>query len=378
MSRIVRDKKVYIKPVKKIELDESNVKLRFIAVVAMIIIAATAFGFGIYGLVNGKGGWINAECVMSEPNCSGDFAFTYYSEGKGETKSVEALYSKSCVDAYAIFSDKERFNDVNNLWKLNNEPNTEIELPKVLYNALLETVDNGNLYIYLGPLYNESEALCMSEDDAEADQFNPLKSETEREFYDNVLKFVTSGKDIELRFLGNNRVMLFVSKAYADFAESCGGLQFIGFGHMKNAFVIDYIAEEMLKGGFTKGCLSSFDGYSRCLDESGLEFSYNLFDMKDQKVVFDRKLTYKGRRSIVLYRTYPVTDLDRIHYYTYSDGTVMHPYLDLPGGKMTATTDTMCCYSDTLSCSEIMLKTVKNYIEGEDIADETDITVIRP
>lgn len=380
MNRTVRDKKVFIKPVKKIELNESNVKLRIIAVVAMIVIAATAFGFGIHSLIKGDAGWHFINCVMDDYNVSGDFTFVYYTENRKVKSSVEALYSKACVDAFSMFSSNTRSEEVNNIWTINNAPNKEAEVSKTLYDALKRCVDNNALYLYLGPLYYEYEGLCLSDSDEEAKEFDPERSEAQREYFDKIIGFVSSGKDIELRFLGDNRVMLYVSKDYASFAQNYGGIRFIDLGWMKNAFIIDYIAETMIEAGYTHGSISSYDGYSRCLDDSGEEYKYALMMPTEDKLGLTAYgiYTYNGRRSHVVYRDYMLYGEDKIRYYNYEDGTVIFPYLTYPEGKMSAKYSTLYCYSDSLSCADIMLKTAGSYIYGRELDNEGDIKYIIP
>jgi hypothetical protein len=366
LSRTVREKKVYLRPVKKIELSESHVKLRTFAVVAMIVIAATAFGFGIHSLVEGDKGWINVECVMTEPNCSGDFNFSYHTNGRQTTTAVEAQYSKACVDAYAMFSAKERSADFNNLWKINNEPNTVIELPTPLYEALVTMSDKGKLaYLYLGPIYEEYEALCLADSETDALEFDPARNPDEKEYIDRILGFINSGSDIELAFIGYQKVMLIVSEEYEAFAKEYGKFTYIDFGWMKNAFVIDYIAEQMINAGYTDGCISSFDGFSRCLDDGNTQYSYNVYSLGEKGPEIYKVINYKGRENIVSYRTFELYDLDQIHYRTYADGTRVHPYISPETGLPAATLDMNCLHTKQMSCSELMLETMEYFMLGK-------------
>ncbi len=378
LSRTVREKKVYIKPVQKIELDESNVKLRIFAVVAMILIAATAFGFGISMLVKGNTEWVNAECIMSDANCSGDFQFGFFATGRRMKTSVEAQYSKACVDAYAIFSAKERVTDVNNLWKLNNEPNVPVVLAEELYEALLKVYESGTPYYYLGPIFNEYEALCLSESDEEAAGFDPLRNEEERNFHERVVGFVGSGHDIELKFLGNNTVELDVSEEYAAFREENGRFPYIDLGWMKNAFVTDYIAKKLQDSGLNiVGILDCNDGFRHYFADGEVEIKNN-----SKETYLYNNIKEIGSGKVVLYHDTPsedpVSDRERIRYYRYADGTVIHPYVSWPKGTLQNGCGSASCSSDVLDCAEIMLKTVDMYIAGDDLSKVSpDIYVVR-
>ncbi len=378
LSRTVREKRVYIKPVQKIELDESNVKLRIFAVVAMIVIAATAFGFGISMLVKGNTEWTEAECIMADSNCSGDFRFGFFATGRRMKTSVEAEYSKACVDAYAIFSAKERFADVNNLWKLNNEPNTRVVLEKELYDALWEVAESGMPYFYLGPVFNEYESLCLSESDEEAAGFDPERSAEARDFREKLLGFIGSRDDIELLFLGDNTVELLVSEEYAAFREENGKFPYIDLGWMKNAFVTDYIAGKLKESKLNiAGILDCNDGFRCYLADGEVELKDN-----DKENYLYHNIKEIGTGNVVLYHDKPLTDpigdSERIRYYKYADGTVVHSYIRYPDGVPATEPGYATCSSDKMDCSQIMLETIDSYIEGEDWDTvSTDIWVVR-
>lgn len=376
MKRTVRQKEINFKPVKKIELSENNIKLRTVAVVAMILIAATAFGFGIYHFVTGQPQWITVKYIMSEANCSGDFYFQYNVSGKSEEKEVEALYSTVCNDLYKTFSKDTEFADINNICSINRSPNKVCTVPHLLYDSLQKVADQYSGYLYLGPLYTELEALCLSENDMEASQFDPARDQEAKEYFDTICKFISSGKDIELRFLGEDQVELVVSQEYLDFSKSMGDIDFVGLGWMQNAFVIDNIADRMIEAGFTEGCISSYDGFIRCLDPSPNEYAVDLYKRNGEDIVFDRKLSYRGQTAFVIYRDYPLTDPDVIHYYTYSDGTVITPYLDKNGQSPSVHPNTVCCYSSHKDCQELLLNTLHIYMENDVSVHTNDITVL--
>ena len=65
------------RPVQRIELSESNTKLRLILVALLITVAAVAFGIFVTSFFGKDPGWQLVQVTSREPNVSGEFAFSY-------------------------------------------------------------------------------------------------------------------------------------------------------------------------------------------------------------------------------------------------------------------------------------------------------------
>ena len=68
-----RDNRPRLKPVKKIELSEKNIKMRWILIGILLTIAIVAFGIGIYSFLNTEPGWNEVKVNEKSANCSSDF-----------------------------------------------------------------------------------------------------------------------------------------------------------------------------------------------------------------------------------------------------------------------------------------------------------------
>lgn len=73
---------------------------------------------------------------------------------------------------------------------------------------------------------------------------------------------------MNVELLGGNQVKLSVSDDYLAFAEKNFISDFIDFSWMKNAFITDYVADVMIDNGYTLGSLTSYDGFTRNLDQT--------------------------------------------------------------------------------------------------------------
>ena len=65
---------------------------------------------------------------------------------------------------------------------------------------------------------------------------------------------------------------------------------------------------------------------------------------------------------MVFFRTYPITELDALHYYVMETGELRHPYIDSTDGLGRAALSGLTGYSDTLGCADIMLAMMPVYI----------------
>lgn len=129
MGRTVKDpNRRQPKPVQKVQLSEKNVGRRIVLVVLFLAIGS---GFLVYGFMNflrGDSGWREISVKAgSELNCSEDFTLKYnvgaggVSAG-GEAKALSLIYTDAAVKGYRLFNIDESFDDVTNLYDINQHP----------------------------------------------------------------------------------------------------------------------------------------------------------------------------------------------------------------------------------------------------------------
>ena len=278
MGRTVKDPNRRLpKPVQKVWLSEKNVGRRILLVVLLLAIGS---GFLVYGFMNflhGDSGWREISVKAgADLNCGEDFTLKYnvgasgVSAG-GEAKALSLLYTDAAVKGYRLFNIDESFEDVTNLYDINQHPNEVLTVDPVLYDALKKVSDANCREIYLGPLYASLENLCASNDDAAAAQFDPNRNDAAAEETAAVAAFTQNPDDISLELSGENQVCLHVSDAYQAYAAEMGYTAYLDFFWMKNAFLIDYLADTIRGEGYQLGIISSKDGFVRCLDETALQ-----------------------------------------------------------------------------------------------------------
>lgn len=252
------------------------------------------------------------------------------------------------------------------LGALNAAPGESVELEPVLYEALSLMEQYGDRSVYLGPAYRLYENVFTCTQDWQLDDYDPERNEALRELFGRIAAFARDPDSVRVELLGKNRARLCLSEEYRAFLdeEELGGA--LDFGWMKNAFLADYIADTLKAAGFTRGNISSFDGYVRNLDgESGTGYSLNLFDFPEETAIQAARLDYRGAKSFVSYRNFPVTAEDVRRVCLAADGGRKTLYLSLEDGLPRTGADSLTAYSDSLGCAQIMLSTSPVFVQRQ-------------
>ena len=370
MGRYARDKSLQNpKPVERIELEEKNVGVRIAIVAVLILIAVISFGYGISQWLSVDSGWTVIEANSdAKMNVSNEFVLMYELGTRedmtivAENKGIRALYTEVMEDSYEIFHNNVEVKGVNNLYYLNRHVNQEVQVDEMLYEAFELLAKHENRALYLAPIYEQYNNLFACEDDAQTKDFDPYVNETLAAEFKVISDFAKDASAIQVELLGNNTVKLYVSDAYLAYANEHGITSFVDFGWMKNAFIVDYLSEKLLEEGYKSATISSYDGFSRNLDASGTEFSYNIYDYEAGNVIQAAKISYANAQSIVSMHSFPINTLDAYRYYVYDNGEILSSYLSVADGLAKNAANSVYVSSDKYSCSEIMLSVQDLYL----------------
>lgn len=356
--------------VEHVELSERKVRLRFVLVLVFLLIGALAIAFGVKSLTTAASGWQEIETNSSaETSVAGDFVLQYDLGASGVSASVEgrrvsALYTESAVQAYRAFSARESFDGIGNLHTLNAAAGETVTLEPALYDALELLESAGRREHYLAPLYEVYANLFSSDVDEHAAAFDPERDADTAEFFSAALAFVNDPDAVQVALLGDGRARLSVSPEYRAFAAEWGVENFVDLGWLRNAFAADFIADALIAAGFTRGTLSSYDGFYRCLDGSGTAYSCTVLDREGGTVYPAARMEYTGPMALVRLRDYPTVDLDAEHYYEYSDGTIRSCYISAEDGLPKAAVSDVLAWSPELSCGAVTVELLPLWLAG--------------
>ncbi len=342
--------------------------LRICLAVILLVAGVTLIALSISKTLVTSPGWVTIESnVKPEESCSGDFIFQYLlgetnQAANLEQRDITALYSQAAKTAYQVFHESESFAGVNNVAYLNSHVNQEVVVPKVLYDAFALLESHENRAIFFAPLYAQYLGMFHSDEDHVAQMYDPSRDGDAKAFVDEVLPYLNDETMISLELLGNNRVKLFVADAYLQFAQGKAITTFIDFYWLKNAFIVDYLAQEMINAGYTNGVISSFDGYQRNLDTANRSYSLNLLDRVEKDVYHAAVMEYVGALSMVSLRSYPTGDLAVQQYYQWADGRITSCHIDGKDGRSKTAVNDLLGYSKTAGCAEILLQLYPLYV----------------
>lgn len=355
----------------KITLDAnvaSRKRIFFIVLFVCIGLAGLVYGFTHLG--GNKKGWqrITLDKYGVE-NCSYDFTFSYYlgsgkqSVNKERNRLIEC-YQRLTTHAYRVFDRDKLYEGIGNVCYVNQNVNREITVDPVLYQALLSFEQKGNREIYTCALSEHYDALIRIDSLSALPEVDPYSSEEVAAFFQTVAEFAADPEMVSLEFLSNNRLILHVSEAYLTYAKDNDIRSFIDFGWMKNAYIVDYLTENLCKEGFTKGILSSYDGFTRNFADLTEEYRYELY-LRTEKGSFPAAtLAYNGTGVFVNMRDYPLWSFDEFRFLSIPDGTIRNTYINPLDGRCEVSMHDMLTYQlgGDLSCSEIMLSAMPLYL----------------
>lgn len=350
----------YVKPVQKIEVSDKHFALRVVLMALFLGLGIAAITYGVKTLVTTEPGWHSIEANASGLNCSNEVKLNYYLGGgdlsaTAENRQLSQLYTQATEEAYQIFDVYGQYDGVNNLWYLNQHVNESVQVHPVLYRALEQLQEQGSRHLYLAPIYAEYNGLFFSTLDHEAERYDPDRNLEQDAYFSQITAFINDPAMIELTLMEDNKVHLYVADAYLQFAQDNAIEIFVDLHWMKNAFIVDYLAELLQEKGFTNGYVSSYDGFTRNLDERGESYSFNIYDRVDNTINFAGRMQYDYPVAMVSFRAFPLTEQERQYCYVYQDGTAVTAHIDPQDGYCKDAYNTLVCYSATKSCAEILM-----------------------
>lgn len=343
----------------KIEVSDRHVKLRLIAAAIFLVISVVSLGYAVNILTGTDSGWQFISASGDGAEYASLFALSYElgaldRSARSENREIKRIYSEACLtagrafDTYAVSSG--------NIRALNDSPNEVVELDAVLYEALELLEQYGDRTVYLGPAFRLYENVFSCTEDWQLQDFDPTGNEELGKLFGQIAAFARDPDSVRVELLGDNRARLCMSEEYLAFLEYEELSAALDFGWMKNSFIIDYIADSLISAGYTRGSVSSYDGFARNMDgSSGTMYSLNIFDCVDGASVVAARLDYRGAMTFVSYRDFPVNAMDFQRIYVTANGERKTMYLSLEDGLPCAGADSLTVYSDTLGCAESML-----------------------
>lgn len=347
--------------IQHIELSDKNVRLRLILIGLLLVIAIVAIVWGILAS-RVKPGTYEIESLSAGPHCGGDVTFIYElgageKKAHKENKELSEFYSVLTEKAYRLFYTEAGETPEGNLCSVNSHPNQEVSVDPALYEAfrLLEA-QNSRLH-YLGPVYEAYYWVINSDDPVLAAEDDPGRNEELRQYVLQLAQYAADPNAIRLELRGNQKVILHISEEYKAFCEENGEETYVDFGWLRNAFVVDYLADNLVKNGYTNGCVEGVDGFVRNLHPDGGSNQLAITNRRENATELVAAMACRKPTSLVYLQTHDSPDV-----YRFSDGRVVTYMVDIADGQCKAALPNLLGYSEKASCAEIALKLAPIYI----------------
>lgn len=345
-----------------IEISEKHRKLRWILVIALLVIGIAGIGIGLMRILNRDTGWQQVEVVTDQSNCSAEFVLQYQFSGTGAEattlyKQISAVYTDACIKAYEVFQVDVPSETYENLYDINHHVNEVLTVDPLLYQAFEKLEDTR--YLYLGPAYAHYNSLIFNTPETMVEELDPALSKEAKDYVEAIAAFAADEAAVNLELLGDNQVKLTVSEAYLTFAAEHEIENFIDLRYMTNAFVIDYLAQCLTENGFTRGYLASCDGYTRVLDNQE-QFSFNIFSRMENTIYPAAVMRYQGPVSMVYLKDYQMAQSDA--YYRQSGDHMVHTYVDPVDGFYRTSIHELVSYSYDASCVDVLLAVLPGFV----------------
>ncbi len=365
------------KPVENIEINDKNIRLRIIFCVGFLVLGLVLIGYSVNSCLSMDPGWRIITTENEVPDIDVEFIFNYNIGKSGitataEYKAVSLIYKDTARHAAQVFALDSEFDSVGNLCTVNSHPNETVKVDSLLYEAFRSMKAHDNKLLYYAPIFEEYQNIFFAGTDANSVDNDPQKNPELNSYFKDIISFIENEDNIQLELLGDNSVILHISEAYMTFAKENGFKTFIDFCYLKNAFITDALADSLIKEGYRNGYVSSYNGFTRNLDNSGENYSLNIFDRLDNEIVSAAVMSYSKGESIVSFRAFPISSLDSERCTVYPDGTTVCEYFDLSDGIYKSAVPCLTAYSTEFDCVDIALASIPFFI-----SDEIDTSILK-
>lgn len=369
MSRTARERgrTPALPSVEKVEVPQDHLGRRIALFALCLAVAIGSFGYGIYSWLGVDPGWttVDGGGQAGTENLTFEFLVTEDGlDGRNQLRTVQGMYAQLCSQAYQLFNADAAPADENicNMWYINAHPNEIIEVDAVLYKAFEQMAEAKNRRVYLGPAYEVYTDLFYAQDADEAKLLDPWQDPEMEKFCQEIADFAGDPEQVNVELLGDNRLRLHVSEEYQRYMGESGARKYVDFYRQRNAFIVDYLIEEMTEAGLQAGVVSSRDGYTRSLPGTRYNATVNLADWNGQQAVAAAQISFDQPVSIAYLRAFPLGQEDANWYQDMGDGEFRHPYIDDADGKCKASANAVGIYSLDAACVQLMLAAEEAFI----------------
>lgn len=251
--------------------------IRLVFFLFAVALAVFSFTYGVKMIGHKEPGWqtIEADIQKGHVTYTGGLTLRYWAEGSSAgirdlTERVKNVYSDSLYRNVELLDARNIYEDSVNLAYVNEQEGRTVTVSKrlaqVLAKALAKTEENAGYSVFAGALNGEWQTLLYLEDPQD---FDPAVNADQADRISRLTALInTSGTfALEITEKGEEaEICLRVSPAYQKAAEEMEmTAPVLDLGVLRDAVLMDLVAEDLREAGFTEGVLFSKSGLSMLL-----------------------------------------------------------------------------------------------------------------
>lgn len=275
--------------------------IRLVLFLFAAALAVFSFTYGVKMIGHKDPGWqtIEADVPKGHVTYTAGLTLQYWAEGSGAeirdlTERVKKVYSDSLYRNVELLDARNTYEDSVNLASLNEQEGRKVTVSKtlarVLAKALAKTEENAGYSVFAGALNSEWQTLLYLEDPQD---FDPAVNADQADRIARLTALINTPGTFSLEITEKGEeaeICLRVSPAYQKGIEEMEiTAPVLDLGVLRDAVLIDLVAEDLRGAGFTEGVLFSKSGLSMLLGQGR---TLTVFPKEDERP--ETSLTVSG------------------------------------------------------------------------------------
>ena len=253
--------------------------IRLVLFLFAAALAVFSFTYGVKMIGHKDPGWqtIEADVQKGPVTYTAGLTLQYWAEGSGAeirdlTERVKKVYSDSLYRNVELLDARNTYEDSVNLASLNEQEGRKVTVSKtlarVLAKALEKTEENAGYSVFAGALNGEWQTLLYLENPQD---FDPAVNGDQADRIARLTELINTPETFSLEISEKGEeaeICLRVSPAYQKAIEEMEiSAPVLDLGVLRDAVLIDLVAEDLRGAGFTEGVLFSKSGLSMLLGQ---------------------------------------------------------------------------------------------------------------
>ena len=322
---------------------EKKTIVRLIVFLLAAVIAVGSITMGVTGLLHRDSGYYDVDYTPEGKATlyGSGVHLKYYADGGSsdirlKINEVQKAYTDALLYIYRLLDETNTYESFVNIASLNAAPGEWLPIDEnlnaALKGALEYTARNQGYSVFAGAVWQEWQTLLYLDEPQEKD---PANDSEEADILRRLAEFLADPASFHLE-LADGKARLTVSEAYQNWArENEIDAPVLDLNLMKEAYLLQYVADTMTRQGYTAGYLYTDSGLSAALNLNG-EMSYRLYRVKDGAPVEAGETKLPSPSAFCQFCAVPLNS-EKYGYYTVTrDGSTLyrHPHFDCRTGEV--------------------------------------------